>query len=140
MTTPVSGHFTYADWQERPASSDEPPTGPRLAHATVTDAFTGGITAPRTTCAYTIAYSTDSEGTFTGLHRLDGEVDGRKGAFVVEERGRFTGDGSIHGSFEVVPGTGTGELTGLRGTGGYTAGRGQPSVPYTFAYDLEGRL
>ncbi|WP_345670179.1 DUF3224 domain-containing protein, partial [Streptomyces phyllanthi] len=40
-------------------------------------------------------------------------------------------------AFEVVPGTGTGELTGLRGTGGFTYRHGESSVAYTFDYELD---
>lgn len=67
---------------------------------------------------------------------LSGSLDGREGTFVVEERGSFGTDGTVYCSFEVVPGSGTGELTGLRGTGSFTAEHGAPSVPYTFAYEL----
>ncbi|WP_435603301.1 DUF3224 domain-containing protein [Streptomyces sp. bgisy130] len=36
-----------------------------------------------------------------------------------------------------MPGSGTGELTGLRGTGSFTTGPGASSFPYTFRYDLD---
>ncbi|MEU1820354.1 DUF3224 domain-containing protein [Streptomyces roseifaciens] len=133
-STQTTGHFTFADWKEH----DVTPAGtyPKLAHASVTNAFSGGIEATGTTCEYTIVYVTAKTGTFTGMQILSGSLDGRDGTFAVEERGSFGSDGTVHCSFEVVPGSGTGELTGLRGTGGYTAEHGTPSVPYTFAYEL----
>ncbi|MGY5126626.1 DUF3224 domain-containing protein [Streptomyces nigrescens] len=38
--------------------------------------------------------------------------------------------------FEVVPGSGTGELAGLRGTGSFTTVPGASSFPCTFRHDL----
>ncbi|MEV3987393.1 DUF3224 domain-containing protein [Streptomyces sp. NPDC049837] len=134
MPTRTTGRFTFADWQERTLGTGG--TSPKLAHASVTNSFTGGIEAPGTLCEYTIAYLTDKTGTFAGMELLAGRLDGREGAFVVEERGSFEADGTVHCAFEVVPGSGTGDLTGLRGTGRFTARHGEPSVPYTFDYEL----
>ncbi|MER7397230.1 DUF3224 domain-containing protein [Streptomyces sp. NPDC000151] len=135
MPAQTTGHFTFADWQERTVGPAE--AHPKLAHASVTNTFTGGIEAARTTCEYTIVYATEKTGTFTGMEVLTGSLDGRAGTFVVEERGSFEPDGTVHCTFEVVPGTGTGELAGLRGTGSFTAVHGAPSVPYTFEYALD---
>ncbi|MFI5687191.1 DUF3224 domain-containing protein [Streptomyces sp. NPDC051636] len=135
MPTHTTGRISYADWQENPAGPQEPL--PRLARASVTNTFTGGIEAAPTTCEYTIVYGTEKTGTFTGLELLSGRLDGREGSFVLEERGSFEADGSVRCSFEVVPGTGTGELTGLRGTGTFTYRPGETPFPYSFAYDLD---
>ncbi|KAA6223686.1 DUF3224 domain-containing protein [Streptomyces albofaciens JCM 4342] len=134
--TRLTGHFTYADWQERALGNRPDGTCPRLAHAAVVNAFSGGIEAAGTTCEYTIVYVTGKTGTFTGMELLDGSVDGRRGTFVVEERGSFDERGSVRCAFEVVPGSGTGDLAGLRGTGAFTHEPGQTAVPYTFDYDF----
>ncbi|MFF9218009.1 DUF3224 domain-containing protein [Streptomyces viridosporus] len=134
-TRTTTGHFTFADWKESPVTPEG--DSPRLAHATVTNAFSGGIEAGATTCDYTIAYLTGTTGTFAGMELVVGRVDGREGTFVLEERGHFAEDGTVHCSFEVVEGSGTGELTGLLGTGGFTYRHGETKVPYTFAYGLE---
>ncbi|WP_037679634.1 DUF3224 domain-containing protein [Streptomyces griseus] len=134
MPTQITGHFTFADWQERTVGRSE--ASPKLAHASVRNSFSGGVEAADTTCEYSIVYVTEKTGTFAGMQVLTGTVDGRKGTFAVEERGRFVDDGSVHCAFEVVPGSGTDELTGLTGTGAYTARHGEPTVPYTFEYDL----
>ena len=132
-TTRTEGSFTFADWQEEELSEGP---GPKLARARVTNDFSGGIEAAETVCAYTFAYLDDGTGSFTGLQRLNGVLDGRSGTFVVEERGTFAGQGDVRCAFEVVPGAATGELTGLRGTGRYVAVHGEPSVAYTFEYTL----
>ncbi|GAB2614453.1 DUF3224 domain-containing protein [Streptomyces capparidis] len=129
----TTGHFTFADWEEDTIGPAE--AAPRLAGARVVNSFSGGIEAPATSCAYTIAYLTDKTGTFTGMELLAGRLDGREGTFVLEERGRFEADGTVHCAFEVVPGSATGALTGLRGTGGFTYRHGETAVPYTFTYE-----
>ncbi|MGW1258900.1 DUF3224 domain-containing protein [Streptomyces sp. NPDC002513] len=134
MPAHTTGHIAYADWEERPAGPAE--ATPRLARASVANTFTGGIQADRTTCENTIVYVTEKAGTFTGMELLTGRLDGREGSFVVEERGTFAADGTVHCTFEVVAGTATGALTGLAGTGAFTYTPGESPFPYTFDYDL----
>ncbi|MBV6700456.1 DUF3224 domain-containing protein [Kitasatospora aureofaciens] len=134
MPTRTTGYITAADWQERKAGPAE--TSPRLALASVVNTFTGGIEAADTTCEYVIAYATEKTGTFAGMELLTGTLDGRAGAFVLDERGTFEPDGSVRCTFEVVPGSGTGALTGLTGTGSFVYRPGEPSFPYTFDYEL----
>ncbi|MFD5511616.1 DUF3224 domain-containing protein [Streptomyces sp. NPDC127051] len=129
----TTGRFTFADWQEQPVSSAD--STPRLARSTVANAFTGGIEAGATNAAYTIAYTGEGTGSYTGLELLSGSVDGRKGAFVLEQRGTFDASGTSC-TFEVVPGSGSGELAGLSGSGAFTYRHGDTSVAYEFSYTL----
>ncbi|MFI9825620.1 DUF3224 domain-containing protein [Streptomyces sp. NPDC052013] len=133
-TTRTTGHFTFTDWKENPVGPED--TRPRLAHATVVNAFSGGIEAEATTCDYTIAYRTQTTGTFAGMELVTGRVDGRTGTFVLEERGHFAPDGTVHCTFEVVEDSATGELTGLRGKGEFTHRQGETKVPYSFEYTV----
>ncbi|MGK4585034.1 DUF3224 domain-containing protein [Kitasatospora sp. HPMI-4] len=134
MPTRITGRFTFADWKESPVGPAE--EYPRLARASVTNAFTGGVEAADTVCEYAIAYVTETTGTYAGMELLTGSLDGREGTFAVEERGSFDAGGT-RCTFEVVPGSGTGELAGLRGTGGFVFRHGEQSVPYTFEYELD---
>ncbi|MFF4327310.1 DUF3224 domain-containing protein [Streptomyces sp. NPDC001591] len=134
-TRTTTGQFTFANWEERTVSPEG--VTPKLAHASVVNSFTGGIEAAGTTCEYSIVYVTEKTGTYTGMELLAGSLDGRTGTFAVEERGAFHPDGTVECTFEVVPGSGTGELTGLSGTGTFLARHGEPSVPYTFVYELD---
>ncbi|MFJ1757214.1 DUF3224 domain-containing protein [Kitasatospora sp. NPDC088134] len=131
-TVAIGGSISFADWKEDAVAAVE--AGPRLARASVANTFTGGIEAARTTCEYTLAYATGDTGAFTGLELVTGSVDGREGSFVLEQHGTFHPDGTIHCTFTVVPGTATGALAGLRGTGEYTCRPGEPSFPYAFRY------
>ncbi|MCK7622470.1 DUF3224 domain-containing protein [Streptomyces sp. RS10V-4] len=134
MPAQTTGRITYTNWEESKAGPDG--THPRLARACVTNSFAGGIEAAGTTCEYTLVYTGDTTGTFTGLELLAGRQDGRAGSFVIEQHGTFGADGTVRCAFEVVPGTGTGELAGLSGSGTFTHRAGEPSFPYTFDYRL----
>ncbi|MFP3988761.1 DUF3224 domain-containing protein [Streptomyces sp. E11-3] len=135
MPIRTTGQFTFANWEEKALAPSE--TFPRLAHASVTNAFSGGLEAADTHCQYVIAYVTENTGTFTGMELVAGSLDGREGTFVLEERGSFDAGGT-ECAFEVVPGSGTGELAGLRGSGSFTYKHGEASVPYTFDYEMAG--
>ncbi|MEU4652448.1 DUF3224 domain-containing protein [Streptomyces sp. NPDC023723] len=132
--TRTTGHFTAADWKEHPVTPAD--DSPRVARASVTNTFTGSIEAAGTVCEYVITYLPGGTGTFTGTELLTGRLDGRDGTFAVEERGRFDPDGTVHCAFEVIAGSGTGELAALRGTGEFTARHGEAEVAYAFTYEL----
>ncbi|MFD5383826.1 DUF3224 domain-containing protein [Streptomyces sp. NPDC056669] len=134
MTTHTTGHFTYADWQE--TAIEEAEGGAKLARAVVTNAFSGGIAAPRTSCQYAITYLTDKTGVCCGYELLTGTVGGRAGSFVLVQHAHFGEDRTVHCTFEVVPGSGTGELAGLTGSGTYTVVPGETEIPYSFDYTL----
>ncbi|MFK0220445.1 DUF3224 domain-containing protein [Streptomyces vinaceus] len=95
----------------------------------------GGIEAAATRAGYTITYTGEAIGSYTGLELLSGSVDGREGAFVLEQRGTFDAGGT-RCTFEVVAGSGSGELAGLSGSGGFTYRHGDTSVAYEFRYTV----
>lgn len=129
----TSGGLTFKDWEEHPVGPQD--SFPRLARARVTNSLTGAVTAPATTCEYTIAYTGENVGTFAGMERVTGTVGGREGGFVLEERGTFDAAGTrCH--FEVVPGSATSGLTGLTGSGSFVHRHGDTAVAYIFTYDL----
>ncbi|MFH8370105.1 DUF3224 domain-containing protein [Streptomyces sp. NPDC018031] len=134
MTTHTAGTFTYTDWDETTVGRN--PDGARLARATVSNVFSGGIAAERTSCVYSITYLTEKTGVCRGHELLNGTLDGRRGGFVIDQYATFGEDGTVHCTFEVVAGSGTGELTGLTGTGRYTAVPGETAVPYTLDYTV----
>ncbi|KOG89354.1 DUF3224 domain-containing protein [Streptomyces varsoviensis] len=134
MTTHATGAFTYAGWDEHPAGEVE--GAARLAHARVTNRFTGAIEAAGTSCEYTIVYTGGTTGVFAGYEQIDGALDGRKGSFVLTQRGHFDEEGTVHCAFEVLAGASGGELTGLTGQGAFTARRGEQEIAYTLDYDL----
>ena len=73
---------------------------------------------------------------FVGLERVVGSVGGRSGSFVLQRIGADE-DGVVKETYSVVPGSGTGELQGLRGTGSASLGEQADRYPFTLDYDFE---
>ncbi len=79
-------------------------------------------------------YQGDSA-SFSGLERVVGRIGVRSGSFVLQHNGRFEGD-TARSTLSVVPGSGTGDLRGLRGAGSFAWSHGQPGS-ITLDYDFE---
>lgn len=126
--------FTPTSWDEKVVSGEE--GGPRVAHAHVTMAYTGVLegTSVSELLLYYAGAGYDGAGQKApGYERFEGAVDGRKGTFVARHDTAYDENG-IEDRWTVIAGSGTGELTGLSGTGTATAVMGSDSVPYTFDY------
>jgi hypothetical protein len=109
--------------------------GLKLARASVADTFHGDIEG-EATLEYLLAYREDGSASFVGLERVVGRVGSRSGSFVLQHSGTVEG-GKVQATWSVLPGHGTGELQGLRGSGGYLweGQHGQPTS-YTLDYDV----
>jgi len=59
-----------------------------------------------------------------GIERVTGELGGRRGTFLLQDAGTVQ-DNIVSGDWFVIPGSGTGQLTGLRGEGGFRANLGE---------------
>ncbi len=119
-------------WQEQ--AYDEGEGRPKLTRASVVQVYSGDIVGEGTV-EYLMMYRPDSSATYVGLHRITGTLAGRAGSFVVQDTGVFT-DGAASGSWHIVAGSGTGDLAGLHGEGGYVARNAVPTevmLEYGFA-------
>jgi hypothetical protein len=128
----ANGTMTTLEWQEttwdgRPAA-DVP--APKLTVAVDTVSIEGDIQGKGTE-RWLMTYAEDGTARFVGMTMVEGTVAGRSGSFVLRHEGRFDGQG-LHTDFTVVPGSATGELAALSGSGtiDYTG----PDAPtrYTF--------
>jgi len=77
-------------------------------------------------------YRPDATARFTGFQRIDGSIDGRTGSVVLESSGDHDGHRS-HGTWRVVPGSGSGGLAGMEGEGKFDA-PGGPEASYRLEY------
>jgi Protein of unknown function (DUF3224) len=132
MTTRATCTFKIQAWDEEPY--DELDGGRRLTRASVEQAFAGDVEGEGAV-EWLMCYRPDRTADFVGLQRIVGRIDGRSGSFVlVQTEGTF--DGKVaRGRLSVVPGSGTGELEGLRGAGEFSAPHGgEPSL--SLDYDI----
>jgi hypothetical protein len=126
--------FTMKSWDEHVVSGAA--DSPRYAHARAAFDYSG-IIEGTSTCDYLLYYPgaghEAEEQTGPGLERIEGSVDGREGSFVIRHEATYGPDG-IRLTFTVVPGSGTGDLIGLSGSG--TATGASETMSYTFDHSL----
>jgi hypothetical protein len=132
MTQRATGTFQGKSWEETAFSEIE--GGPKLARASVTNVYSGDVEGEGT-LEYLLLYRHDGTCGFVGVERIVGRIGGRAGSFVLQHDGVWE-SGTARGNWFVVPGSGTDELTGLTGTGGYIAEHGSPKATLTLEYDL----
>lgn len=89
--------------------------GVRLTHAQGTQSFKGDIKGDGAV-HWLMVYRGDMTAQFVGMQRISGRIGGRRGTVVLLAEGIHDGKGSRI-KLEVVPGSGSGELEGLSGTG-----------------------
>ena len=107
----------------QPASYETPADGPSLVRIHVEEAFAGDIEGAGVV-EFLQAAQADGSASFVGIERVIGAVAGRSGSFLLQDSGTVTGN-VVAGDWFVVPGSGTGELAGLRGEGGFRANLGE---------------
>jgi hypothetical protein len=107
----------------QPASYETPADGPSLTRIHVEEAFSGDIEGAGVV-EFLQAARADGSASFVGIERVTGAVAGRTGSFLLQDSGTVTGS-VVAGDWFVVPGSGTGELAGLRGEGGFRANLGE---------------
>ena len=127
----ANSRFAIKNWDEKPYS--EGPDLPKLTRAAVTKTFTGDI-AGEGRVEYLMMYRSDGSAAFVGLERVVGQVAGKAGSFVLHRTGVFE-NGIAKESYFVIPGSGTGDLTNMRGEGTSAVGHGSEH-PFVLNYEL----
>jgi Protein of unknown function (DUF3224) len=131
MTAKATGTFNVTGWDESTYHDLEGES--KLTKARIDQAYSGDLEAsgPWEGQMY---YRPDGTAVYTGLQRLEGNLGGKSGAFVMESSGGYDGT-TASNTWRVVEGSGTGGFAGLSGTGEASAEQGQVGH-YTFEYQL----
>ena len=108
-----------------PTTYDQPAEGPGLVRIRVVEDFSGDIEGAGA-AEFLQATRGEDEASFVGVERVTGRLGGKSGTCVLQDQGTLKG-ATVSGTWFVVPGSGTGELEGLRGDGGFVAELGQGS-------------
>ncbi|MDA8038284.1 MAG: DUF3224 domain-containing protein [Actinomycetota bacterium] len=131
MREVIEGSFEVTSWTEEPATGLEGTV--KVTTARIGQRFSGGIEA-ETVADMVMTYRADGTAEFLGHHRVLGKVGHRSGSFVLRATGFY--DGAVASTdFEVIEGSGTGELTGISGSGAASAGHGSTGS-HRFEIDL----
>lgn len=112
--TDLTATCTFTSWDEEPGWGDDAPL-PRLAHAKVAFAYSGGFDAT-SEAHFAMHYRADGTGTSHGYEMITGTRDGEEGSFVVHHLDVFGPEG-VESTHTVVEGSGTGAFAGLAGSG-----------------------
>jgi len=107
-----------------PAAYDEPAEGPALTRIHVEESFAGDISGAGVV-EFLQAARPDGSASFVGIERVTGEIGGRAGSFLLQDAGTVRDNNVVSGDWFVIPGSGTGQLAGLRGEGGFRANLGE---------------
>jgi uncharacterized protein DUF3224 len=130
MTT-TTGRFDLTSWVEEAYDDAD---GARLVKVRNTKTFEGGISGTSST-ELLQAIAGDGGAAYVGMERVEGEIDGRKGTFVLRHSASMTADGGGDMRVDVVPGSATGDLAGLGGELTITM-TPEREHSYSFAYTL----
>lgn len=99
--------------------------GPALMEIHLNETFSGDIDGESPVRALQVRRD-DQSASLVSMQRFHGKLGGRQGSFVLQ--GQETVEkGKIKATWIVVPGSGTGELSGLRGEGGFEGDFGKGS-------------
>jgi Protein of unknown function (DUF3224) len=133
MSERATANFKIEGWDEKPFAQIE--GGGKLSQASVKQRLSGDIEGEGSV-EWLMCYRPDETADFVGVQRIVGRIGGRSGSFVLfQTAGTFDGK-EAKGSLSVVPGSVTGDLEGLRGSGEFSAPRGgDPSLTLDYDFD-----
>lgn len=109
--------FTVTGWDEEPYLDRE--AGPRLARTTVKKVFSGdleGSSEAELLMCQSDANDINAGAGYVASEQFEGAFLGKKGSFVMQHGGLVSGEGTERTFGNIVPGSGTEQLTGLSGT------------------------
>jgi len=137
MTTHAAGTFEFKGWDEKTWDGKvaRDIKGVKMTHAVISNTYHGDIEGTSAS-QILMVYDENDHAVYSGLEQITGKLGGKSGSFVLQMTGKFDG-GVASGDFTVVPGSGTGDLTGLQGKGSFAAQLHQNNTPWTLDYTLE---
>ena len=100
-------------------------TSPALLEVRLTETFTGDIEGESPVRALQVLRD-DHSACLVSVQRFRGKLGGREGTFVLQGS-EIVENGKIKATWFVIPGSGTGDLSGLRGEGGFEGQFGKGS-------------
>jgi hypothetical protein len=111
-TRRITGTFTLDSWEQDDVDVRD---GTGIAKAHVTKTLSGDLVGT-STADLLLAGTQEGSRAYCGFERITGTIAGRTGSFVL----RHTAEGDAAGgwlTWQILPGSGTGELAGVLGEG-----------------------
>jgi hypothetical protein len=114
----------HSEFSKRPNPFDQT-ASPPLMEVRLSETFIGDIDGESTVRALEVLRD-DQSACLVSVQRFRGKLGGRQGTFVLQGS-EIVENGNIKATWFVVPGSGTGDLSGLRGEGGFEGRFGKGS-------------
>src|ERR671936_1030106 len=111
--------------QSSEAKQYDQTASPTLMEINLNETFTGDIEGESPVRALQVLRD-DHSASLVSVQRFSGKLGGRQGTFVLQGQ-ETVENGKIKAKWFVVPGSGTGDLAGLRGEGGFEGEFGKGS-------------
>lgn len=132
MSIYAKANFKILSWDPHPYEESE--AGPSLSQINVKKSFQGDVEA-ESTAVLLMCQSDDKSAGYVATERVVGRIGSRSGSFVIQHGGGIAA-GNVTDSFGyIVPGSGTGELQGLRGHCAWH--HDEHEATFTLDYDIE---
>ena len=112
--------------QNSEATAYDQTVSPALMAIRLNETFSGDIDGESPVRALQVLRD-DRSASLVSVQRFRGKVGGRQGTFVLQGS-EVVENGKIKATWFVVPGSGTGDLSGLRGEGGFEGEFGKGST------------
>lgn len=112
----ATGTFTVAEMVPQPFEASVT-TGLPNGYTLMRKEFRGAINGTAQT-RFVYAFDDDLGGTYVAMESFEGTIDGRAGACNIAHSATTSGTDRSNEMLLIVPGSGTGELAGITGTGG----------------------
>jgi len=126
----AKGEFNVTNWDEETYAELE---NGRLTRAEITADLTGDV-AGTGRVTWLMCYRADGTADYVGYLNVEATVEGRTGGFVIGSSGTFDGKVAA-GPWNIVEGSGRGELSGIGGAGSFDSPR-EGTTTYHLSYDL----
>jgi hypothetical protein len=134
MTTHLETRLAIKSWDEKPYR--ELPDGQRFTRADIVQQVSEHGIEADVNAESLMFYAADGTSVYTGLMRVTGRLGDRSGSFVLTCHGTFDGT-TARGDYEVVAGSGTGDLAGITGRATSASTHADyPNMPFTLDYEL----
>ena len=111
--------------QSSEATPYDQTVSPALIEVSLNETFTGDIDGESPVRALQVLHN-DKSASLVSVQRFQGKLGGRQGTFVLQGS-EIVENGKIKATWFVVPGSGTDDLSGLRGEGGFEGDFGKGS-------------
>src|SRR5690349_14965494 len=132
----ATGTFEVANFTPAPVPTGDVKTAVPVGVATMTKTFAGEISG-RSSTLFTAAFDqATGVGTYVAMESFEGSIAGLAGTVNFAHSATTLGDSREAEFFVIVPGSGTGDLVGLSGTGGLAV---DPDGTHKIWFDYERR-